>query len=80
MKTEILPLGLKYFFKRDILGGVKIFIYLFIYLFIICKYTVAVFRHTRRGSQISLQVVVTTMWLLGFELRTFRRAISALSH
>jgi hypothetical protein len=27
-------------------------IYLFIYLFIICKYTVAVFRHTRRGRQI----------------------------
>jgi hypothetical protein len=32
---------------------------LFIYLFIICKYTVAVFRHTRRGSQISLQMVVS---------------------
>jgi hypothetical protein len=25
-----------------------------IYLFIICKYTVAVFRYSRRGSQISL--------------------------
>jgi hypothetical protein len=32
-----------YFFFKD----------LFIYLFIICKYTVAVFRHSRRGSQIS---------------------------
>jgi hypothetical protein len=31
----------------------------FIYLFIICKYTVAVFRHSRRGSQISLWVVVS---------------------
>jgi hypothetical protein len=31
----------------------------FIYLFIICKYTVAVFRHTRRGSQILLQMVVS---------------------
>jgi hypothetical protein len=31
---------------------------LFIYLFIICKYTVAVFRHSRRG-QISLQMVVS---------------------
>ena len=31
----------------------------FIYLFIICKYTVAVFRHTRRGCQISLRVVVS---------------------
>jgi hypothetical protein len=28
-------------------------------LFITCKYTVAVFRHTRRGRQISLQVVVS---------------------
>jgi hypothetical protein len=31
----------------------------FIYLFIICKYTVAVFRHSRRGSQISLRMVVS---------------------
>jgi hypothetical protein len=31
----------------------------FIYLFIICKYTVAVFRHSRRGYQISLQMVVS---------------------
>jgi hypothetical protein len=31
----------------------------FIYLFIICKYTVAVFRHSRRGSQISLWMVVS---------------------
>jgi hypothetical protein len=30
-----------------------------IYLLIICKYTVAVFRHTRRGSQILLQMVVS---------------------
>jgi hypothetical protein len=30
-----------------------------IYLFIICKYTVAVFRHSRRGHQISLQMVVS---------------------
>jgi hypothetical protein len=49
-----------------------------IYLFIICKYTVAVFRHPRRGHQISLQMVVSPMWLLGFELRTFRKAVSAL--
>jgi hypothetical protein len=35
------------------------FFFLKIYLFIICKYTVAVFRHTRRGSQISLRVVVS---------------------
>jgi hypothetical protein len=30
-----------------------------IYLFIICKYTVAVLRHSRRGSQISLRMVVS---------------------
>jgi hypothetical protein len=35
------------------------FFFLNIYLFIICKYTVAVFRHSRRGSQISLQMVVS---------------------
>jgi hypothetical protein len=33
--------------------------FLKIYLFIIYKYTVAVFRHTRRGHQISLQMVVS---------------------
>jgi hypothetical protein len=32
---------------------------IFFYLFITCKYTVAVFRHTRRGLQISLQMVVS---------------------
>jgi hypothetical protein len=30
-----------------------------IYLFIICKYIVAVFRHSRRGRQILLQMVVS---------------------
>jgi hypothetical protein len=33
--------------------------FLKIYLFIICKYTVAVFRHSRRGRQIMLQMVVS---------------------
>jgi hypothetical protein len=36
-----------------------LFFFFKIYLFIICKYTVAVFRHSRRGSQISLQMVVS---------------------
>jgi hypothetical protein len=36
-----------------------IFFSLKIYLFIICKYTVAVFRHSRRGRQILLQMVVS---------------------
>jgi hypothetical protein len=35
------------------------FFFFLIYLFIICKYTVAVFRRTRRGHQISLQMVVS---------------------
>jgi hypothetical protein len=38
---------------------VSFFFFLKIYLFIICKYTVAVFRHTRRGRQISLWMVVS---------------------
>jgi hypothetical protein len=38
---------------------VLFFFFFKIYLFIICKYTVAVFRHTRRGRQISLQMVVS---------------------
>jgi hypothetical protein len=42
-----------------ILSGITEIFFLKIYLFIICKYTVAVFRHTRRGHQISLQMVVS---------------------
>jgi len=38
---------------------VFVFFFLKIYLFIICKYTVVVFRYTRRGHQISLRVVVS---------------------
>jgi hypothetical protein len=47
--------------------------------FIICKYTVAVFRHSRRGHQISLQMAVSHHVVVGFELRTFRGAVSALN-
>jgi len=35
------------------------FFFLKIYLFIIYKYTVAVFRHTRRGYRIPLQMIVS---------------------
>jgi len=49
--------------------------FLKIYLFIIYEYIVAAFRHIRRGHQISLQ-----MWLLGIELRTSGRAVSALNY
>jgi hypothetical protein len=34
-------------------------LFVIIYLFIICEFTVAVFRHSRRGCQISLQMVVS---------------------
>jgi hypothetical protein len=37
----------------------KMFVCLFVYLFNVCEYTVAVFRHTRRWHQISLQMVVS---------------------
>ena len=36
-----------------------------IYLFIICKYAVAVFRHPRRGRQISLRIVVSHYVIAG---------------
>ena len=53
--------------------------FLKMYLFIRYKYTVAVFRHTRRGCQIPLQMVVSHHVIAGFELRTFRRAVTALN-
>jgi hypothetical protein len=34
-------------------------VFFFNYLFIICKYTVAVLRHSRRGRQILLRMVVS---------------------
>jgi hypothetical protein len=37
----------------------KLFIYLIIYFMYINEYTIAHFRHTRRGHWISLQVVVS---------------------
>ena len=51
-----------------------------IYLFHACEYTVAVFRHTRRGHRIPhYRWLWATMWLLGIELRTSGRAVSALN-
>jgi hypothetical protein len=49
-------------------------------LFIICKYTVAVLRYSRKRHQISLWMVVSHHMVVGFELRTFRRAVGALNH
>jgi hypothetical protein len=60
------------------------FIYLFVCLskdlFIICKFTIAVFRHTRRGRLILLHMSVSYHVVMGFELRTSGRADSALNH
>jgi len=39
--------------------------FLKIYIFIIYKYTVAIFRHTRRGHQISLEMVVSHHVVVG---------------
>ena len=52
----------------------KIYLFIFIYVY---EYTVAVFRHTRRSHYGWLWA---TMWVMGFELRTSGRAVSALNH
>jgi hypothetical protein len=51
-----------FFFQNNWLAGwvlTLFFFFFFKYLFIICKYTVAVFRLSRRGSQITLRMVVS---------------------
>jgi hypothetical protein len=45
-----------------------------IYLFIICKYTVADFRHTRRGRQTSLWVVVSHHVVAGICTQDLRKS------
>jgi uncharacterized membrane protein len=47
--------------------------FLKIYLFIICKYTVADFRHTRRGQQTSLRVVVSHHVVAGIWTQDLRK-------
>jgi hypothetical protein len=49
-----------------------------IYLFIICKYTVAVFRHSRRGSQISLGMVVSHHVVAGIWTPDLRKSSQVL--
>jgi hypothetical protein len=44
-----------------------------LFLFIICKYTVAVFRHTRRGSQILLGMVVSHHVVAGIWTQDLRK-------
>jgi hypothetical protein len=48
-----------------------------IYLFYVCDYTVAVFRHTRREHWIPLQMVVSHHVVARIELRTSGRTVSA---
>ena len=55
-----------------------------IYLFI-CKYTVAVFRHSRRGSQILLRIVVSHhvvagIWTLDLRKSSLEEQSGALTH
>jgi hypothetical protein len=49
----------RYFMYPESVAQTTKAIFLKIYLFILCKYIVAVFRHSRRGSQISLRMVVS---------------------
>jgi hypothetical protein len=51
-----------------------LFFFFKIYLFITCKYTVAVFRHSRRGSQISLRVVVSHHVVAGIWTSDLRKS------
>jgi hypothetical protein len=51
-----------------------LFFFFKIYLFIICKYTVAVFRHSRRGSQISLWMVVSHHVVAGIWTPNLRKS------
>jgi hypothetical protein len=46
----------------------------FIYLFIVYKYTIAVFRHSRRGHQISLRMVVSHHVVAGIWTRDLRKS------
>jgi hypothetical protein len=55
----------------------KFFFFFKIYLLHVCEYIVTVFRHT---SDPYYRWLWATMWLLGIELRTSGRAVSALNH
>jgi hypothetical protein len=49
-----------------------------IYLLIICKYTVAVFRHSRRGSQITLRMAVSHHVVAGIWTLDLRKSSQVL--
>jgi hypothetical protein len=46
----------------------------FFFFFIICKYSVAIFRHSRRGSQISLRMVVSHHVVAGIWTSDLRKS------
>jgi hypothetical protein len=62
----------------DIGRSISFFFFLKIYLFIICKYTVVVFRYTRRGHQISLRVVVSHHVVAGIWTSDLRKSSQVL--
>jgi hypothetical protein len=53
--------------------------FLNIYLLYISEYTITVFRHTRRGQQIPLEMVVSHHVIPGIELRSPGRVDSVLN-
>jgi hypothetical protein len=64
-----------YPFTRVVLIHLSFMIHLFLKdLFIICKYTVAVFRHARRGRQFSLQMVVSHHVVAGILTQDLRKS------
>ena len=56
---------------KTCLTTAQLFFFLKIYLFIVCEYTVAVFRHTRRGHRIPLQMVVSHHVVAGNWIQDF---------
>ena len=52
----------------------------FIYLFYVYEHTITLFRHTRRGHQIPLQMVASHHVGAGIELRTSGRTVGALTY
>jgi hypothetical protein len=61
-------------------SGFFLEIYFKKFLFYVYEYTVAVFRHIRRGHQIPCQMGVSHHVVAGIELKTSGRAISTLNH
>jgi hypothetical protein len=81
----LLPVSSHALMSLNVTEGKSWFLFFFkfflkIYLFIICKYTVAVFRHSRRGSQILLQMVVSHHVVAGIWTLDLRKSSRVLLH